>query len=93
MGRFKDIMTEVGMLAAVVSSSVIADDEIDVPLGEVPAEVLTAVRNARPDIRIHSAAHIVRESGILYEIEGDAGDAELEFVVTPDGRILETEKE
>ena len=93
MGRFRDIMAGVGMLAAVTSPPVVADEEIDLQLGEVPEEVLAAVKNARPDVRIHSAAYIVRESGILYEIEGDAGDAELEFVVTPDGRILETEKE
>ena len=29
----------------------------------------------------------------VYEIEGDIGDEELEFVVSPDGRIVETERE
>jgi hypothetical protein len=70
-----------------------ADEETEMPLGEVPAAVLAAVRNARPDIKIHSAERLTDESVVLYEIEGDVGDDELEFTVRPDGTIVETDRE
>jgi hypothetical protein len=70
-----------------------ADEETEIPLSDVPEQVLAAVRAARSDIRIHSAARLTDESGTLYEIEGDIGDEELEFVVRPDGGIVETDKE
>ena len=95
MRRLREFMPGLALLLplCVPSHATRADNEIEIPLSEVPEQVLTAVRNARSDIELRSAARSMDESGTLYEIEGDVGDEELEFVVNPDGRIVETEKE
>ena len=70
-----------------------ADSDSQVPLSEVPEQVLAAVRNAHPGIEIESAARVQHASGAAYEIEGDADGTEFEYTVSPDGRIVETDRE
>ena len=69
------------------------DDETKISLGEVPEPVLAAVMKANAGITITSAERMTDGSRVLYEIEGEVGDSELEFVVSPDGVIVETEGE
>lgn len=84
-----------GMLvvAYVLFSATFAREEEEILLTEVPAHVLAAVQNARQDITLKSAERIYEDSEMYYEIEGDYEGKELEFLVSPSGKILGIEEE
>jgi len=69
------------------------EDEKEIPLSEVPQEVLTAAELAVEGITL-TEAEVEEEDGLMvYELEGTANGIEYEIEVTADGRVLEVEQE
>lgn len=69
------------------------DDEEVVPLSEVPQVVLEAAKKAVPGIVLNKAEREMESGEFLYDIEGLAAGIEYEIEISPDGTVLEIEKE
>lgn len=69
------------------------DDEVAIPLDEVPADVLASARAAVPGIELLSAEVETEDGRQVYDIEGKLDGAFLEVEVTEKGEVLEIEKE
>ncbi len=72
----------------VVSAQGMAEEELELSLEEVPEVVLSAVRAAKPGIRITEADLLRRDSGDIYAVDGRLGVREYEVWVTPGGEVL-----
>jgi hypothetical protein len=69
------------------------EKEKEIPLSEVPPEALHAAQDAIDDIVI-TEAEIEEEDGqTIYVFEGDANGRKYEIEVTPEGKVLEVERE
>ena len=68
-------------------------DEVEIPLSEVPANVLAAARAAVPGIVFEEAERETEDGRIVYELEGEANGKEYEIEVSADGTVLEVEEE
>jgi hypothetical protein len=83
--------------SAPVSNRVAASGKVDVPLAEVPAEVLAAARAARPGFVPAEAQSETRDGRLYYDIEGRLPDgAGIEFDIMQEGgrwRVVETQRD
>ncbi|HTU09912.1 MAG TPA: PepSY domain-containing protein [Allosphingosinicella sp.] len=83
--------------AAPASNRVAASGKVDVPLAEVPAEVLAAARAARPGFVPAEAESETRDGRLYYDVEGRLPDGtEIEFdIMQADGRwrVVETQRD
>ena len=69
-------------------------EEIDIPLSEVPADIINIVQNALPGIAIDEAEKEVKKDTVIYELEGKLLDGkEYEIKITESGTILKIELE
>jgi len=67
--------------------------EKEVPLSQVPEDVIAAAQKAVEGINIEEA-EVEEEDGVLvYELEGTAQGKEYEIELTADGKVLEVEQE
>ncbi|UCE98879.1 MAG: hypothetical protein JSV82_06740 [Planctomycetota bacterium] len=84
------------VLASIVGCEAIEnafEDEKEIPLSEVPKEVVVAAELAVEGITL-TEAEVEKEGGLMvYELEGIANGMEYEIEVTADGRVLEVEQE
>lgn len=69
------------------------EQEKDVPLSEVPQEVLEAAQGAVDGITITEAETEKEDGETVYILEGQANGKEYEIEVTPEGKVLEVEEE
>ena len=63
----------------------------DVPLDQVPPNVVAAARTAVPDLTLEEAKRREKRTGVVYKLEGTAGGQEYELKVTSAGEVLEVE--
>jgi hypothetical protein len=71
-----------------------SDNEIDIPLSEVPGNIITIVQNTLPGISLTEAEKEINKDGVIYELEGKLIDGkEYEIEITESGTILKIELE
>lgn len=68
-------------------------DEEKVPLDKVPKTVLKAVQARFPHAKVVSAGKETDAGKVLYEIAITTKDQKIEVTLTPDGKIVEMEKQ
>jgi uncharacterized membrane protein YkoI len=70
------------------------DNEIDIALSEVPANVVTIIQNTLPGISLTEAEKEIKDDAVTYELEGKLIDGkEYEIKITEDGTIIKIELE
>lgn len=63
--------------------------ETDIPLPEVPANIVNIVQNALPGISLKEAEKEVRDEAVIYELEGALlNGKEYEIKIAADGTII-----
>lgn len=69
-------------------------DEVDIPVSEVPANIITIVQNTLPGISLTEAEKCVKDDSVVYELEGKLiNDKEYEIKIAADGTIIKIELE
>ncbi|MBM3992926.1 MAG: hypothetical protein FJ303_02040 [Planctomycetes bacterium] len=71
----------------------VSADEVVVPLKQVPAPVLNAVKKRFPKAQIKQATRVVEAGVTTYEIELDRNGMYIEVALTPAGVITEIRRE
>lgn len=89
---------KISAIAVISTMTLIActdkDNDIDIPLSEVPANVITIVQNTLPGISLTEAEKEVNKDIVIYELEGKLIDGkEYEIEITESGTILKIELE
>lgn len=78
-------------------STVVTSGKVETPLEDVPAEVLQAVRAARPELAPESAAYEIRDGREYYDIEGrlpDDAEVELDLTLSDHGwKVVEVQRD
>ncbi len=70
------------------------DNEIEIPLSEVPANIITAVQNTLPGISLTEAEKEVEHGIVVYELEGVLlNGKQYEIKIEEDGTIISVELE
>jgi uncharacterized membrane protein YkoI len=77
----------------ILGSAARADDEEKVPLDKLPKPVVAAVKKKFPKARLVSASKEVENKKTLFEVQIKDGAQTVEVTVTPEGKIVEIEKE
>ena len=67
--------------------------EHDIPVSDVPKRVMDAARRAAEGIDFTEAEIVITPRRTFYELEGQTDDAEVEVMVSADGRQVEVEIE
>src|SRR4051812_49323738 len=67
--------------------------EEKIKLEEVPAKIMTAVKQRFPDAEVTSATKEEEKGAIIWDIELKAGDKKNEMDIKDDGTVVEVEKE
>lgn len=88
-------------LSVIVLSSAIAlsacsdkSNEVEVPLSEVPANIITTVQNTLPGISLSEAEKETKDDTVIYELEGKLiNGKEYEIEIAADGTIIKIELE
>jgi uncharacterized membrane protein YkoI len=70
-----------------------ADDDEEVPLNKLPKAVTDAVKKRFPKAKLISAEKQKEDGKTLYEVSIEVGQTEIEVTLTPEGKIIEIEKE
>ena len=82
-----------GALCLTLSASSSEEKEREIPLSEVPEQVIAADKAAVEGITLTEAEIEESSEGLVYEIEGFVGDIEYEIEITAEGEVLEVEME
>lgn len=69
------------------------DNEENIPLSNIPANVIEAANNALPGGQITEVEMEVEDGQVIYEVEKVVDGEEYEIEVTADGVVKEVEKE
>ncbi len=70
------------------------DNEIEIPLSEVPTNIVNIVQNTLPGISLTEAEKEVNKDVVIYELEGKLlNGKEYEIEITESGTILKIELE
>ena len=70
------------------------DNDIEIPLSEVPASVITIVQNTLPGISLTEAEKEVKDDTVIYELEGKLiNGKEYEIEITENGTIIKIKLE
>ena len=91
--RLKQSVT--GILS-VMSLSACFDNssETDVPLSEVPSNIITIVQNTLPGISLTEAEKEMEDNAVIYELEGRLiNGKEYEIEIAEDGTIIKIKLE
>ena len=68
--------------------------EIEIPLSEVPANIVSIVQNTLPGISLVEAEKEIRDEIVIYELEGKLiNGKEYEIKIAADGTIIKIELE
>ncbi len=69
------------------------EDEVEIPLSEVPPAVMAAAQQAVPGIVIEDAELEEEDGQTVYELSGTADGREYEIEISGTGEILEVEED
>ena len=69
------------------------ETEEEIPLSEVPKEIIAAAQEAVPGIELTEAEVEKTDKGLVYELEGTVDGQEFEIEISADGEVLEVESE
>ena len=75
------------------NAPVIAGDEVEIPLADVPDAVLTAALDAMSGIELSEAELETERGEQVYEHEGTLDGVEYEIEVSSSGEVLEIEED
>ena len=87
------VVITLGTLCITASASSFKEKEREIPLSEVPEQVIAAARAAVEGITLTEAEIEETRKGLIYEIEGFVGDTEYEIEITTEGDVIEVEIE
>ncbi len=91
---YSGFKTSVIAMLALSLLNACSDNEIDIPLSEVPGNIITIVQNTLPGISLTEAEKEVKKDGVIYQLEGKLIDGkEYEIEITESGTILKIELE
>lgn len=76
-----------------VPASALTEEEVNVPLDEVPESIRDAAEAAVPGIVFSEAERETENGVVVYDLEGTANGVEYEVEVSEDGEVLEVEIE
>lgn len=69
-------------------------EESDIPLSEVPANIISVVQNTLPGISLSEAEKCVKNDSVIYELEGTLiNGKQYEIEITGDATIIKIELE
>jgi uncharacterized membrane protein YkoI len=71
----------------------LADDDEEIDLADVPANVMAAAEAAVPGIRITEAEVEKKKGEMVYELEGEADGVEYEIKVNADGTVRKVKED
>lgn len=75
--------------AAIGLSACNDKEEIDIPVSEVPANIINVVQTALPGINLSEAEKETRDNNITYELEGKLiNGKKYELKIAADGTII-----
>ena len=88
-------------LSAIAFSSAIVltacfekSNEVEIPISEVPASIITIVQNTLPGITLTEAEKETKDDSVIYELEGKLiSGREYEIKIAEDGTIIKIELE
>ena len=70
------------------------DNDIEIPISEVPANIITIVQNTLPGINLSEAEKEIKEDTVIYELEGELiNGKKYEIKISKDGTIIKVELE
>ena len=70
------------------------DNDVEIPLSEVPASIITIVQDILPGISLTEAEKEVKENTAIYELEGKLSNGkEYEIKISENGTIIKIELE
>jgi len=94
MNNYLKIATITVLSSTILSACFDSDNEMDIALSEVPANVITIIQNTLPGISLTEAEKEVKDDVIIYELEGKLIDGkEYEIKISEDGTIIKIELE
>ena len=89
--KISTMILPAGLLLMSSVSTVIAEEERNIPVSEVPGYILAAAETAVPGFQIEEA-EIEFENGVeVYDLEGEVDGQEIEIEVNAAGQVLEIE--
>jgi uncharacterized membrane protein YkoI len=80
-------------LTLVVGMAAAARAEEEVPLEKLPKEVLDAVKAKFPDVKLLSAEKHKDKGKMVYWVETKVKDVNIDVTVTPEGKVVEIDRE
>lgn len=88
-------LTAIALLASlVVSACSDKSNAVDIPVTEVPANIVSIVQNALPGISLTEAEKETRDETVIYELKGKLiNGKKYEIEIAADGTIIEVELE
>ncbi len=94
MNNYLKIPTIAALSIMTLSACSDIDNDIEIPLSEVPASVITIVQNTLPGITLTEAEKEHKDGSVIYELEGKLiNGKEYEIEITESGTILKIELE
>ena len=76
-------------LLTVTSACSDESNDVDIPVSEVPANIINIVQNALPGIVLSEAEKEIKDSTVVYELEGKLiNGKEYDIKITASGTIL-----
>ncbi len=94
MNNYLKISATVILAATTLSACSDKEDELKIPLSEVPANIINTVQNALPGIKLTEAEKETEDDIIIYELEGTLiNGKKYEIEIAEDGTIIEIELE
>jgi uncharacterized membrane protein YkoI len=91
--QFANLLKVVTVLMAISLSTACSDrEETDIPLSEVPANIINIVQDTLPGIALNEAEKEIRGDKTIYELEGALiNGLQYEIKIAGDGTILKIE--
>lgn len=91
-----NLHTKSSLIAALSLLSLTAcfdkDDDSEIPLSEVPSNIISIVQNTLPGISLTAAEKEVDDNTVIYELEGELiNGKKYEIEITESGTILKIE--
>jgi uncharacterized membrane protein YkoI len=94
MKKQLQISTIIILSALSLSACFDKDNEVEIPVSEVPANIITIVQNTLPGIDLSETKKEVKDGTVIYELEGVLiNGKEYEIKISEDGTIIKIELE
>ena len=88
-------LSVIGILSAIsLTACFDKSNEEDIPLSEVPSNIITIVQNTLPGISLTEAEKETKDDSVIYELEGKLiNGKEYEIKIAADGTIIKIKLE